>query len=99
MPTQAESMPPLPSPKEGHGQSQPGSPELESATPAQPPPGLVPQASSTAISAPLPAQTMLMHPSAIAKKWGHALVDTPDTQDTQASVVATTPLSSPTSLP
>ncbi len=66
----------------------PTTPRLEAATPAQPPPGLVPAAASTAMSAPQPVQAMQMNPSAIARKWGHVLggteeSNTPLTEDTQ----------------
>ena len=69
-------------------QTVPTTPRLEAATPAQPTPGIVPPAASTAMSAPPSVQAMQMHPSAIARKWGHVLggteeLDTPLTEDTQ----------------
>ncbi len=85
---QAESTPAMVS-EEGQGQSRPATPRLEAATPTQPPPGLVPPAASTAMSAPQPAEAMHLHPSIIAMKWGHTVagseqLETPDTQKPQA---------------
>ncbi|BDA42591.1 probable Myb-related protein B at N-terminal half [Coccomyxa sp. Obi] len=85
---QAESKPEVLLSEGAGAQTMPTTPRLEAATPAQPPPGIVPPAASTAMSAPQPVQALQMHPSALARKWGHVLggteeSDTPLTEDTQ----------------
>lgn len=77
---QAESSRAGPSGVEGQEQSLPGTPRMQTVTPAQLPPGILAPAASTAMSAPAPlALAELMHPSAIARKWGHALLDSKQT--------------------